>query len=187
MFYFNSNHASGQDRAFQSDQQNNDMATPMATRMETAARVRGDCITFMETVLADPVDFEGAFGQTVTYFFGRHHNWRICLDCPGMHTRFLSVDVFPLYPIQGVAGIGKRQALLNGLRSGYAVYALKKGVDLGGLLEILVKDACLVEGSLILELPYSIFPACHPGYCQALEDGVYKAFREGLDMLAEIW
>lgn len=187
MFYFNSNHASGQDRAFQSDQQNNAMATPIATRMETAARVREDCDTFMETVLADPIDLEGAFGQTVTYFFGRHHNWRICLDRPEMHMRFLSVEVFPRYPDQGVAGIVKRQALLNGLRSGYAVHALKKGVDLSGLLTILVKDVCLVEGSLILELPYSIFPACYPGLCQALEDGVYKAFREGLEMLAEIW
>ncbi len=147
---------------------------------KNAEHYRDQCPLHANYVFSHSREFELAFGTPLSGVFVSHGNWRIPQSFPEIHVTLLAVDVFQLCGPWNKRDVDTKQALLNELRRGYVEFAHQKGYQLEGLYNVLVTDLWLINHTLILEIPNSVFSVRYPELCRILVPESYMKRRREL-------
>lgn len=155
-------------------------------QIENAKYFRAQCPCLTGFIFQGCKDYEATFGSAVATFFAVHGNWRICQSYPDIHITFMAVDVFQLLDRWNQRNINIKQILLTELRQSYMSYAETKNIHLGDIFNGLVANAWLINTTLVLELPDSVFSLQYPDLSIVLAPDSYMDCCNGLNRRSTI-
>lgn len=140
---------------------------------------RDQCDIYTRYLFKNMSDCAEAFDPALVKFFASHGNFRILWNFSEVHVVFLAVDVFKMREEWNRRDVDTKQALLNELRNAYVGYGHKKGFTLDGLYNVLVTNLWLINHTLVLEIPNSVFSVNYPHLCRILlPDNYIKVYQE---------
>lgn len=140
-----------------------------------AIQIRNQCYLYGNAVFANGTkDLEQAFTSVLDKFYLSNGGWKYCREFPEIHDRLISVNVQVLRDGWNKRELDLRNAILVELRRAYAAYADRKGFDLYGISDGIIKQIWLINGQLVVEMPISVFPITSPVLAGILATDEYR-------------
>lgn len=138
------------------------------------------CPVYGNIIFSYQSAFHDCFGPALNNVFRTVSNFRMVRSYPEVHTVFIAANTYILRPEYNRRDLPLREIVINDMRDCVVKFAHRK-FELGDCRDWVVKNIWYMQNTVIIEVPYSVFPYRYPGDFQILAPDEYHKFCQALE------